>query len=87
MANVRVALQTLNSVQFADGEWQRFVSDWLDHKPSRHRGQDKVHDDYVLDFVFDDGGIRTLPVRQSIARNKVQVIKQFEQKGNPHQPL
>jgi type I restriction enzyme R subunit len=30
LANVRVQLQTLNKVSFADGEWLRFVETWLD---------------------------------------------------------
>ena len=53
LANVRVALQALNNVQFEDAEWQRFVSDWLD-KPSEGIVDKtrKVHDDYVLDFVW-----------------------------------
>lgn len=85
LANVRVALQTLNNVQFADGEWQRFVSDWLD-KPSEGIVDKtrKVHDDYVHDFVFDDGRIQNIYLfdKKHIARNKLQVIKQFEQKGS-----
>ena len=85
LANVRVALQTLINVQFADGEWQRFVSDWLD-KPSEGIVDKtrKVHDDYVLDFVFDDGRIQNIYLfdKKHIARNKLQVIKQFEQKGS-----
>jgi hypothetical protein len=30
LANLRVQLQALNSVQFLDGEWLRFVDTWLD---------------------------------------------------------
>ncbi|WP_260675367.1 type I restriction endonuclease subunit R [Comamonas aquatica] len=85
LANVRVALQALNNVQFADAEWQRFVRDWLD-KPSEGIVDKtrKVHDDYVLDFVFDDGHIQNIYLfdKKHIARNKLQVIKQFEQKGS-----
>ena len=85
LANVRVALQALNHVQFADAEWQRFVSDWLD-KPSEGIVDKtrKVHDDSVLDFVFDDGRIQNIYLfdKKHIARNKLQVIKQFEQKGS-----
>jgi type I restriction enzyme R subunit len=85
LANVRVALQTLNNVQFADAEWQRFVREWLD-KPSEGIVDKtrKVHDDYVHDFVFDDGRIQNIYLfdKKHIARNKVQVIKQFEQKGS-----
>lgn len=85
LANVRVALQALNNVQFAAAEWQRFVSDWLD-KPSEGIVDKtrKVHDDYVLDFVFDDGHIQNIYLfdKKHMARNKLQVIKQFEQKGS-----
>nr|WP_314710793.1 type I restriction endonuclease subunit R [uncultured Comamonas sp.] len=85
LANVRVALQALNNVQFADAEWQRFVSDWLD-KPSEGIVDKtrKVHDDHVHDFVFDDGRIQNIYLfdKKHIARNKLQVIKQFEQKGS-----
>ena len=85
LANVRVQLQALNNVQFADAEWQRFVSDWLDNPSEGIVDKTrKVHDDYVLDFVFDDGRIQNIYLfdKKHIARNKLQVIKQFEQKGN-----
>ena len=85
LANVRVQLQALNNVQFADGEWLRFVETYLD-KPSdtivdKTR---KIHGDYIHDFVFDDGRIQNIYLldKKNIARNKVQVIKQFEQTGS-----
>jgi len=85
LANVRVQLQGLNNVQFADGEWQRFVETWLD-KPSDGIVEKtrKVHDDYIHDFVFDDGRIQNIYLldKKNMARNKVQVIKQFEQTGS-----
>ncbi|MCP5344874.1 MAG: type I restriction endonuclease subunit R [Pseudomonadales bacterium] len=84
LANVRVQLQALNKVQFGEGEWQRFVETYLD-KPSDSIVDKtrKIHDDYIHDFVFDDGRIRNIYLldKQNIARNKVQVIKQFEQTG------
>ena len=84
LANVRVQLQTLNNVQFADGEWLRFVETFLD-KPSDSIVEKtrKIHDDYIHDFVFDDGRIQNIYLldKKNIARNKVQVIKQFEQTG------
>lgn len=84
LANVRVQLQALNNVQFSDGEWLRFVEIWLD-KPSDDIVEKarKIHDDYVHDFVFDDGHIQNIYLldKKNIARNKVQVIKQFEQAG------
>jgi len=84
LVNVRTQLQALNNVQFADAEWQRFVESWLD-KPSDGIVEKtrKIHDDYVHDFVFDDGRIQNIYLldKKNIARNKVQVIKQFEQVG------
>ena len=85
LANVRVQLQALNKVQFAEGEWLRFVETWLD-KPSDGIVEKtrKIHDDYIHDFVFDDGRIQNIYLldKKAIARNKVQVIKQFEQTGS-----
>ena len=82
LANVRVQLQTLNNMVFADGEWVRFVEEYLD-KPSDNLVEKtrKVHDNYIHDFVFDDGHIQNIYLvdKKNIARNKVQVIKQFEQ--------
>lgn len=84
LANVRLQLQTLNHVQFLDAEWRRFVETWLD-KPSDGIVEKtrKIHDDYIHDFVFDDGRIQNIYLldKKNIARNKVQVIKQFEQTG------
>ena len=84
LANVREQLQALNKVQFSDGEWLRFVETWLD-KPSDSIVDKtrKIHDDYIHDFVFDDGRIQNIYLldKKNIARNKVQVIKQFEQAG------
>lgn len=85
LANVRVQLQALNAVQFTEGEWLRFVGTWLD-KPSEGIVEKtrKVHDDYIHDFIFDDGRIQNIYLldKKNIARNKVQVIKQFEQSGS-----
>ncbi|WP_313170362.1 type I restriction endonuclease subunit R [Massilia oculi] len=85
LANVRTQLQTLNSVQFTNGEWSRFVETWLD-KPSDGIVEKtrKIHDDYIHDFVFDDGRIQNIYLldKKNITRNNVQVIKQFEQLGS-----
>ena len=85
LANVRVQLQALNSVQFAEGEWARFVETWLD-KPSDSIVDKtrKIHDDYIHDFVFDDGRIQNIYLldKKNVTRNKVQAIRQFEQTGS-----
>jgi type I restriction enzyme R subunit len=84
LANVRVQLQALNDMQFSNGEWLRFVETWLDKSSDGIVEKTrKIHDDYVHDFVFDDGHIQNIRLldKKNIARNKVQVIKQFEQTG------
>jgi type I restriction enzyme R subunit len=85
LANLRLQLQALNNVQFSNGEWLRFVETWLD-RPSYSIVDKtrKIHDDYIHDFVFDDGHIQNIYLldKKNTARNKVQVIKQFEQTGS-----
>lgn len=83
--NVREQLQVLNNVNFLASEWSRFVETYLDKTSDSILDKTrKIHDDYIHDFVFDDGRIQNIYLldKKKIARNKVQVIKQFEQKGN-----
>lgn len=84
LANARTQLQVLNSMEFTDGEWKRFVEEYLD-KPGDNLVEKtrKIHDNYIYDFVFDDGHIQNIYLvdKKSIAHNKVQVISQFEQAG------
>ena len=85
LANIRVQLQTLNSVQFSEVEWTRFVETYLDKTSDSIVDKTrKIHDDYIHDFVFDDGRIKNIYLldKKNISRNKVQVIKQFEQAGS-----
>ena len=84
LANVRVQLQALNNMVFTDEEWARFVEEYLD-RPSEGIVDKtrKLHDNYIYDFVFDDGHIQNIYLvdKKNITRNKLQVISQFEQKG------
>jgi type I restriction enzyme R subunit len=83
-ANARVQLQNLNNMVFTDGEWSRYLEEYLD-KPSDKLVDKsrKIHENYIYDFVFDDGHIQNIYLvdKKNIARNKVQVISQYEQKG------
>ena len=85
LANVRQQLQTLNKLQFSESEWQRFVETFLD-RPSETviDKTRKIHNDYIHDFVFDDGRIQNIYLldKKNVTRNKLQVIKQFEQTGS-----
>lgn len=84
LANVRKQLQTLNNIAFTDAEWKRFLEEYLDKASDDIVDKTrKVQDDYIYDFVFDDGHIQNIYLvdKQNVARNKVQVINQFEQTG------
>ena len=82
--NVRVQLQLLNNMEFSDAEWKRFCEEYLD-KPSDNPSDKtrKIHINYIYDFVFDDGHIQNIYLvnKKDIAKNKLQVISQFEQTG------
>ena len=85
LANVRVQLEALNSVRFTPDEWQRFVEQYLD--PASENSTDKarkLHEDYIHDFVFDDGHIENIYLldKKNVLKNTLQVIKQFEQTGS-----
>ncbi|WP_114908810.1 type I restriction endonuclease subunit R [Haemophilus haemolyticus] len=82
--NLRFQLQRLNNVVFSDAEWRRFLEEYLD-KPSDSLIEKtrKIHDDYIYDFVFDNGRIQNIYLldKKNLANNAVQVINQFEQTG------
>ncbi|QIM64771.1 type I restriction endonuclease subunit R [Frederiksenia canicola] len=84
LANVRQQLQRLNHVIFTDGEWKRFVEEYLD-KPSENLLDKtrKIHHNHIYDFVFDTGRIQNIYLldKKDITNNKLQVINQFEQTG------
>lgn len=83
--NLRAQLQRLNNVVFSDAEWRRFLEEYLD-KPSDSLIEKtrKIHDDYIYDFVFDNGRIQNIYLldKKNLANNAVQVINQFEQTGS-----
>lgn len=83
--NLRVQLQRLNNVVFSDAEWRRFLEEYLD-KPSDSLIEKtrKIHDDYIYDFVFDNGRIQNIYLldKRNLANNSLQVINQFEQTGS-----
>lgn len=84
LANVRVQLQKLNNAVFSDAEWRRFVLEYLDKPSENHTEKSrKIHDNYIHDFTFDDGRLQNIYLldKKNIARNHLQVIRQFEQTG------
>ena len=85
LCNARNQLQALNNIVFTDSEWGRFLEEYLDKKSdSLAEKTKKIHDNYIYDFVFDDGHIQNIYLvdKTNIARNKVQVINQFGSQKN-----
>ena len=83
--NLRTQLQRLNNVVFSDAEWRRFLEEYLDKSSdSLIEKTRKIHDDYIYDFVFDNGRIQNIYLldKKNLANNVVQVINQFEQTGS-----
>lgn len=86
LSNARIQIEKLNNVHFSDSEWERYVQSYLD-KPSDSINDKSrnIQDNYIFDFVFDDGHIQNIYLfekeKEKLLRNKVQVINQFEQTG------
>lgn len=61
LKNIRLQLQKLNKIEFSDSERQRFITTYS-HNPSDSiiEKTRKIHDDYVHDFVFDNGQIQNI---------------------------
>ena len=82
--NARVQLQTLNNIVFTDAEWNRFNEEFLNKENDSITDQTrKIQGCCVYDFTFDDGHLQNIMLidKQNHARNKLQVINQFEQTG------
>jgi type I restriction enzyme R subunit len=90
LANVRAQLQALNNVQFTESEWKRFVETYLD-RPSDHIVEKtrKIHDDYIHDFVFDDGHIQNIYLldKKNVLRNNLPGHQAVRAKRQPGEPL
>ena len=83
--NLRSCLEELNQIQFTDDEWERFFKDVI---ANRNDGIEektlKIQRYYVQSFVRDDGSTKNIRLidKQSIHRNKLQVINQYATMGN-----
>lgn len=84
LENIKIQLEELNDVKFSNSEWDRFCEEYL-NKPNDTQIDKtrKIHNDYIYDFIFDDGHIKNIHLvdKKNISRNKLQVISQFKQKG------
>ncbi|MCS4488673.1 type I restriction endonuclease subunit R [Streptococcus sciuri] len=85
LINLKAQLESLNAVTFSDSEWHRLLNEYI-NKPSDTLIDctRRLHDDYIYDFIFDDGHIQNIYLwdKKNINRNSLQVINQMQQIGN-----
>ena len=89
LVNLRVCLEELNNIKFTDSEWQRLLSDNILKKGTGIKDKTKLiqntqSDGSSFSFTHDDGRVTNIKLidKCNIYRNKVQVINQYEVKGN-----
>lgn len=82
--NLRKQIERLNSVSFTDGEWERFLSEYLDcPNDGIIEKTRKVQENHIYDFIFDDGHVQNIKIidKKNIYNNVLQVVNQVEQSG------
>lgn len=83
-ANLKIQIEKLNNFKFSNDEWERFLSEYLDRKTDTVTDKTrKVQEDYIYDFVDDEGQIRNIKIidKKNIYNNFLQVTSQVYQEG------
>lgn len=61
MNNLKIQLESLNKTIFTPEEWQRFCAEYLEKTSDTITDKTrKVQEDYIYDFIFDDGHIQNI---------------------------
>ncbi|MDA9231282.1 type I restriction endonuclease subunit R, partial [Rickettsiales bacterium] len=82
--NLKTQIEQLNNTKFTSDEWLRFNAQYLDCPNDNVIDKVcKIQQDYIYDFLFDDGRMSNIKIidKEDFAKNKLQVINQFEQTG------
>ncbi len=83
--NLKIQLETLNSIHFTESEWQRFLDEYLDEaNDGMVEKTRKLQEDCIYDFTFDDGRLQNIKIidKKNIHNNIVQVANQISQRGS-----
>ncbi|HEU0205458.1 MAG TPA: type I restriction endonuclease subunit R [Pseudolysinimonas sp.] len=84
VANLRVRLQSLNSIEFTDAEWERFYRDELARESEGIAEKTaRIQESPIVAFRRDDRTTKNLMLldKRSIHNNALQVINQYEVDG------
>lgn len=82
--NLKVQIERLNNTTFTDDEWNRFLNEYLNPiSEDKVDKAKKIHDDYIKDFIFDDGHIENIKIidKENWSNNILQVTSQFSYNG------
>ena len=81
LANLRTQMEKLNSYQFSDNEWGRFLSESIAN-PNEHIEEKtrKIQEDYVQVLKRDDGTSKNIKLidKKNAHNNFLQVINQYQ---------
>lgn len=78
--NLKEKIEKLNATSFTKEEWERFLSDYLNpQNDTKVESSKKIHEDYIKDFIFDDGHIENISIidKDDVNNNSIQVTNQF----------
>jgi len=81
VANLRVQLEALNSIQFSDAEWKHFFAERIS---SANEGivekTIRIQEDHIQLLKRDDGSTKNVALidKSNIHNNRLQVINQYE---------
>lgn len=81
VANLRVQLEALNSIQFSDSEWKQFFAERIS---SANEGivekTIRIQEDHIQLLKRDDGSTKNIALidKSDIHNNRLQVINQYE---------
>lgn len=82
--NLQTQIERLNDTTFSPKEWERFLQEYLNPiSEGKTEKAKKIHEDYVYDFIFDDGHIENIKIidKKNIHNNVLQVTNQFSYNG------
>jgi len=84
IANLRVQLEALNSIEFSDPEWERFFTERIaGAKDGPVEKTTRLQEDHVQLLRRDDGSTKNVALidKANVHNNRLQVINQYEVTG------
>ncbi|WP_293673637.1 type I restriction endonuclease subunit R [uncultured Parolsenella sp.] len=87
IANLRARLEELNGFTFTDGDWERFLGEYITNKKDGIVEKTRrIQKNPVVDFLLEDGTLKNVVLidRDHIYKNHLQVMNQYEANAGKH---